>query len=509
VAVATLLRNRVFAVDEGSAAGAEAGDLLRRLGAAVASPRRAGDIPSATPPGSVELPGPADPAAAWAASGAMWLTGRPEGPPLVPAAPVAPALHGAAAVLELLTTALGRPVRVDGPALLGERAAFAGFTRQGAVSPGGSSRLLPSADGWLAVNLARDHDVELLPAWLLLPGPAPADSWGAVAAASAAGSAAALAERAQLLGLPAAAVPEPAEAAADTQSAARGQAFPLFPFLVDGHVPHAGDGCGPLSAHAPRWPVAAHRPLVVDLSAMWAGPLCAHLLGLAGARVVKVEATRRPDGARLAPTAFFDLLHAGHESVALDFATRDGVAALRRLVTAADVVIEASRPRAMHQLGLRPEEVLAACPTLTWVSVTGYGRSGPWSDRVAFGDDAAAAAGLVATDDRGPVFCADAVADPVSGVYAAIGALASLLDGGGHLIDVAMRDAAGHLLAGTPHRPAADRRAHPEPGLGWAVEVDGTVWPVTPPRRRSPAGPAAALGADTERVLGELGPPAR
>ena len=64
--------------------------------------------------------------------------------------------------------------------------------------------------------------------------------------------------------------------------------------------------------------------LVVDLSSLWAGPLCAQLLGQAGARVVKVESTTRPDGARQGPAGFYDLLHAGQRSVALDLTSPPG-----------------------------------------------------------------------------------------------------------------------------------------------------------------------------------------
>ena len=74
--------------------------------------------------------------------------------------------------------------------------------------------------------------------------------------------------------------------------------------------------------------------LVVDLSALWSGPLCAHLLTLAGARVVKVESASRLDGARRGPPAFFDLLHAGQESVVLDLPTeRDRLRHLSKLPT--------------------------------------------------------------------------------------------------------------------------------------------------------------------------------
>src|SRR5439155_25166866 len=144
------------------------------------------------------------------------------------------------------------------------------------------------------------------------------------------------ANRAALLGLPAAVVP--AEPPPPTRD----------PVLVT-------DG-------GPRTPV--ERPLVVDLSALWAGPLCAHLLGLAGARVVKVESGVRLDGARRGPAAFFDLLNAGHDSVVLDFALQRPV--LQRLVARADVVIEASRPRAMSQLGIDAHAEVAR--GAVWVS---------------------------------------------------------------------------------------------------------------------------------------------
>ena len=98
---------------------------------------------------------------------------------------------------------------------------------------------------------------------------------------------------------------------------------------------------------------------------------------------------------------------------------------LRTLVAGADIVIEASRPRALRAWG-----VDAAAHTDrggTWVSITAAGRG---SDRVGFGDDVAAAAGLVAVDAHGaPVFAGDAIADPLTGVTAAALA-ASAVDGG-------------------------------------------------------------------------------
>ena len=109
----------------------------------------------------------------WAASGAMALTGRRDGPPLLAPAPLASrarcAVAGIAAIAgEAKLDATGLE-QLDAGALLGERAACSGFARNGATSAGGSCELLRCSDGWIAVNLARADDVALLPAWLGSP----------------------------------------------------------------------------------------------------------------------------------------------------------------------------------------------------------------------------------------------------------------------------------------------------------------------------------------------------
>src|SRR5262249_39294597 len=103
----------------------------------------------------------------------------------------------------------------------------------------------------------------------------------------------------------------------------------------------------------PSAPARGDRvPVVVDLSALWAGPLAARLLGLAGARVVTLEAINRPDRMRGGTEGFYRDLHAGNEMVRLDFRTRQGRAELMSFVRTADIVIEASRPRALRRMGL-------------------------------------------------------------------------------------------------------------------------------------------------------------
>jgi crotonobetainyl-CoA:carnitine CoA-transferase CaiB-like acyl-CoA transferase len=262
--------------------------------------------------------------------------------------------------------------------------------------------------------------------------------------------------------------------------------------------------------------------VVVDLSSMWAGPLCARLLGLAGADVIKVETPGRPDGARAGERRFFDWLHGGHRSVVLDFRSEPGRRALGGLIAAADVVIEASRPRALAQLGLAPE-MITHREGQVWLSITGYGRGDPAaSELVAFGDDAAVAGGLVGWPEAGlgddgdwnrggwnrgePVFCADAIADPLTGLCGALAVARSLANGGGQLIDLSMRDVATvFAAAAVDHGPHSVCVA----GDGGADAIVtcaalGLEQAVLPPRAPVVAGAAAEMGADTGAVLAGL-----
>ncbi|MGC2378495.1 MAG: CoA transferase, partial [Mycobacterium sp.] len=181
--------------------------------------------------------------------------------------------------------------------------------------------------------------------------------------------------------------------------------------------------------------------LVADLSSLWAGPLCAQLLACAGATVVKVESRSRPDGTRRGEPAFFDWMNSGKLCYAADF-DRDSDA-LRRLLAAADIVIEGSRPAALRRRKLSVDDVPARTGRI-WLRINGY-RDQP--DRPAFGDDAAVAGGLVGAAADGPVFCGDAIADPLSGLEAARAVGESLRRGGGEVIDVSMAQVAARYAA--------------------------------------------------------------
>jgi crotonobetainyl-CoA:carnitine CoA-transferase CaiB-like acyl-CoA transferase len=222
----------------------------------------------------------------------------------------------------------------------------------------------------------------------------------------------------------------------------------------------------------------------VDLSALWAGPLCGDLLASVGADVVKVESTARPDGARRGPRSFFDLLNGRKRSVALDFQSPEGIRALHALVRRADIVIEASRPRALEQLGIRAADVVRDGGPQVWIAISGHGRGRDGAHRVAFGDDAAAAGGLVVWHQQTPLFCADAVADPLTGLTAASVCLDALRGGGRWVLEVSMAGVCAEWAGPTLPVP---------PGLA-----------VASPGARAPAGIAPELGADTAQVLAGL-----
>jgi hypothetical protein len=398
---------------------------------------------------AMDLESCSDEVAQWAASGAMHLTGRSGGPALGPPAGLVPKLAAIAAPFPGL----------DALALLGERAAVAGLRRGGRISCGGSCRLLRARDGWVAASLPRRDDVDAVPAWLELSGwaslapdngpPAGPAVWAHVAAAVAGRRSSDLVDRARLLGLAVTALPaHPSERRASRSPVSVERLGPSEPRVRT----RRADGRDLAGL------------LVIDLTALWAGPLCTGLLAARGADVVKVESRGRPDGARHGPPAFFDLLNGHKRSVLLDLAQRDDVGRLAALLQRADVVVEASRPRALEQLGLRAHELVVTGPTV-WVSITGHGRAGDDGHRIAFGDDAAVAGGLVADDDGSPVFCADAVADPLTGIMAARACLDALTDGGRVLLDVAMTavaaDLAGPTLPVTGGLVASSPRARP------------------------------------------------
>jgi CoA-transferase family III len=308
-----------------------------------------------------------------------------------------------------LSAQLGRQVRVD-CARVADRSDTMTLQAPGEWSANRSCRLLPAADGWIAVSLPRASDLELLPAWIGVENAA--EPWGAIEAAVRRRSRVALLAQAHLLGLAVAGVGEIKASAAAV-------------------IVHA-------MANPPRRSLPT--PVrVLDLSSLWAGPLCGSILASMGASVLKLDTFTRPDSVRLASPRLFDQLNAQKSHARIDFANPTQRQELRAHIAAADVLITSARARAFEQLGLSPSSVFDTNPQLIWVAITGYGWMGPGAHRVGFGDDTAAAGGLLRWNRAGePRFIADALADPLTGLAAAAATLAALAQGGGKLLDAAL-----------------------------------------------------------------------
>lgn len=416
------------------------------------------------PVGDVLPADPAADAAAWADSGLMALSGAADGAGQPCAAPLA---AQARAVLETWHAAFGPSALdiLDGAALCAERAALLGLQRAGTTAAGGSCRLLQVADGWLAINLAREDDAALLPAWLEDETATPEH----LPALLRTRGLHELLDRGRVLGLAVAAATRPP-------------------------IPERWFQC--LQRGRPR----AHgtRPWrVLDLSALWAGPLCAQLLRLAGAEVVKLESSGRPDGARRGNAEFYDLMNHGKRSVALDFGRDEGRRALRALIAQADVVIESARPRGLRQLGIVAEDCVAQQPGLVWLAISAHGRDEEREHWIGYGDDAAIAGGLgaLALDDGGGMrFHGDAIGDPLTGLHAALLARSALEAGGGALLSISLSGLVAWLARDALQQTPAQLQAARRSALAHS--------PRLPQPRYAPAA-AAALGADTQVVLAD------
>lgn len=199
--------------------------------------------------------------------------------------------------------------------------------------------------------------------------------------------------------------------------------------------------------------------LVADFSRVLSGPFATMMLADLGARVVKVEHPRTGDDSRgYGPFAggsslYFARVNRGKQSVALDLKVPADLAVARSLAARADVLVENFRPGVMARLGLGAPELLEANPRLVYCSISGFGQTGPWSQRPAYDAVVQGMSGLMAitgAEGGARVKPGIPVADLSAGVYAYGGITAALLGrertGRGTHLDVAMFDATVSLL---------------------------------------------------------------
>ena len=191
---------------------------------------------------------------------------------------------------------------------------------------------------------------------------------------------------------------------------------------------------------------AAHGPLagrlVVDLSRALAGPHAGMMLGDLGARVIKVETPGTGDDTRgwgppfVGPeedrqSTYFLSCNRNKESIALDLKSDDGKQVLTELLRRADVVVENFRPGVLDRLGFSTDAMHELNPGLVILSITGFGHDGPEAKRSGYDQIVQGEAGLMSVTGPGPENpqrVGVPIADLLSGMYGAYGAVAALLE---------------------------------------------------------------------------------
>jgi CoA:oxalate CoA-transferase len=190
---------------------------------------------------------------------------------------------------------------------------------------------------------------------------------------------------------------------------------------------------------------------VLDLSRVLAGPYCTSLLADLGADVIKVEQPGKGDDARsLGPfrgdeSVYFAMLNRGKRSITLNLRDADGVAVLRELVRGADVVVENYRPGVAQRLGVTYEDLKEHNEGLVYLSISGFGQTGPLATAPAYDLIVQAMSGLMEATgfpDGPPTRIGESFGDLVAGLFGAWSVSAALFDrertGKGTHLDVSM-----------------------------------------------------------------------
>ncbi len=180
---------------------------------------------------------------------------------------------------------------------------------------------------------------------------------------------------------------------------------------------------------------ALERFTVLDLTRVRAGPTCVRQLADWGANVIKIEMPPDPDagegmgGPR--DGSDFQNLHRNKRSMTLNLKSKEGLAAFKRMVKKADVVVENFRPDVKRRLGIDYATLARINPKLVYASISGFGQTGPYADRPGFDQIAQGMGGLMSITGlpgQGPVRVGIPIADLTAGLFCALGILVALLE---------------------------------------------------------------------------------
>ncbi len=203
-------------------------------------------------------------------------------------------------------------------------------------------------------------------------------------------------------------------------------------------------------------PLAGLR--ILDFTRVLAGPYCTAMLADLGAEVIKVEAASGDDYRHVGPfrngeSLLFQTVNRGKKSIILDLKDERDKKAAFALAGQCDVVIENFRPGVMDRLGLGAAVLQEAYPSLIFVSVSGFGQTGPNRHLPAYDMIIQAMSGLMeitGEKDRQPMMVGDAIADVAAGMFAAFGIMVALYErektGAGRQVDLALYDSLLSML---------------------------------------------------------------
>lgn len=223
---------------------------------------------------------------------------------------------------------------------------------------------------------------------------------------------------------------------------------------------------------------------VLELGSTVAGPFCGRLFADFGAEVIKVEMPEgdpvRTMGSREGDVSLYAASIFRNKSlIAVDMRSEQGRHVVRQLALQSDILVENFRPGTMEKWGMGWEALRAENPRLIMIRISGYGQTGPASDRPGYGVIGEAVSGLrhvTGAPDRPPARLNTSLGDYVTGLYAAFGAMVALQvrqqSGRGQLVDAALYECAFSFME--PHVPAYQR-------LGVIAQRTGSALPGSVP----------------------------
>ncbi|GAK56444.1 putative formyl-CoA transferase [Candidatus Vecturithrix granuli] len=239
---------------------------------------------------------------------------------------------------------------------------------------------------------------------------------------------------------------------------------------------------------------------VLDLTRVLAGPYCTMLLKELGAEIIKVEVPMIGDDARhFGPfknnkSLYFMSINHGKESISINLKTEQGKRILRELVQQVDVLVENFRPGTMEKLGLGYELLKELNPRLIYAASSGFGHTGPDSQKPAYDMLVQAMGGIISITgwpDSPPTRVGMSIGDITASLFTAIGICSALYQrehtGQGQKIDVGMLDCQVAILEnalvryqvdGVPPKPLGNRHPTITPFQAFKAKDDYIVIPV-------------------------------